>query len=51
MIEILDARAVHWPTPLRWLYVCIKWSLVALGFWILIFITHQRVESVWSLLR
>ena len=31
MIESLDARARHWPTPLRWIYVCIKWSLVALG--------------------
>ena len=30
-IEILDARAAAWPTPLRWLYRGMKWSLVALG--------------------
>jgi hypothetical protein len=51
MIDILDARARRWPTPLRWLYAGMKWSLVALGFWVMIVTTHERVASVWSLLR
>jgi Trk-type K+ transport system membrane component len=31
MIEKLDARAEQWPTPMRWLYLSFKWSLVVLG--------------------
>jgi len=46
MIEILDARAARWPTPLRWLYVGMKWSLAAIGLFILIGLVHQRTERI-----
>jgi len=46
MIEILDARAARWPTPLRWLYVGMKWSLAAIGGFILIGVLHQRTAQI-----
>lgn len=30
----IDTRAQHWPSPFRWSYVCLKWSLIALGAWL-----------------
>jgi len=51
MIEILDARAARWPTPLRWLYVGMKWSLVLLGAWIMVNLAHERWESIKALVR
>lgn len=41
-IEILDARAARWPTPLRWLYVGMKWTLVAMGTWVFLGLMVQR---------
>lgn len=31
----LDARAHQWPAPWLWLYLGLKWGLVALGAWAL----------------
>lgn len=49
MIERLDARAAGWPGPLRWAYLGVKWTLVALGAYVFVGLYVERIGwgAVW----
>jgi hypothetical protein len=40
----LDAKAQHWPTLTRSVYVGAKWLLIALGAWVLGGLLLQRLN-------
>ena len=46
----LDARASRWPSPVFWGYTALKWYLVVLGAWVLIYVWRQNAVTQ-SLLR
>lgn len=48
----LDARSRRWPRPARWLYLTVKWTLVALGAYLLVgwyVVTWGWAAGLWFL--
>lgn len=44
----LDARASHWPAPVRWSYLGLKWYLIVLGGGLLLGTYLDRL-GLWSI--
>jgi hypothetical protein len=44
----LDTRAQHWPPAGRWMYVAVKWTLIALGAFALGGVLLDR-SGLWSM--
>lgn len=47
-ITSLDRASRRWPRPARWLYLALKWYLVALGAFALVRLWLDRI-GIWSL--